>query len=349
MSMSQENALKYIDKDAVLCCRTEKGKVIDAGDLEDPMLFDEMVDMGLLEIPSDTLKIGNVLGATLKETSEGLTALTPALVDNIQEIKKEEDKKDLSSSEKEEVKKVKPQVSNKVQSNNLASSMVKIHIGEGKDIDLEFPLNAFSNQSNIPDYAQESPLNAVEEEIEDEKSDKKAKIKTLKREYVKVDEVKLSDETKFDGKTLYINEDSIKKAIDSENLVVDLKVDIITKDRYSEYSNTIMDVQPIAVKKEGEIGSGITRIVDGAVIVVTGTDERGVQIGEFGSSEGEMDRNMLFDRAGSPDFGDILIKINVTIKEGTNMERPGPMAAHKATDIITQEIRDQLKLLDDSY
>jgi D-proline reductase (dithiol) PrdA len=31
------------------------------------------------------------------------------------------------------------------------------------------------------------------------------------------------------------------------------------------------------------------------------------------------------------------------IKENTNMERPGPLAAHKATDYITQEIRDALK------
>ena len=30
------------------------------------------------------------------------------------------------------------------------------------------------------------------------------------------------------------------------------------------------------------------------------------------------------------------------------MERPGPLAAHTATDVITQEIREALKKVDDS-
>ena len=47
-----------------------------------------------------------------------------------------------------------------------------------------------------------------------------------------------------------------------------------------------MDVQPIAVKEEGEIGHGVTRELKGVVMVLTGTDANGVQIGEFGSSEG---------------------------------------------------------------
>ncbi len=56
-----------------------------------------------------------------------------------------------------------------------------------------------------------------------------------------------------------------------------MKIDIITPDRYNEFSNTIMDVQPIATKEEGELGGeGITRVLDGGVVMlVTGTDEAG--------------------------------------------------------------------------
>ena len=54
------------------------------------------------------------------------------------------------------------------------------------------------------------------------------------------------------------------------------------------------------------------------------------------------------DVPGAPDKGEIFIKTEVIIKEGTNMERPGPLAAHTATDVITQEIREALKKLDDS-
>ena len=86
----------------------------------------------------------------------------------------------------------------------------------------------------------------------------------------------------------------------------------------------------------------------GVVVVVTGTDANGVQIGEFGSSEGILEENIMWGRPGSPEKGEIFIKTEVIIKEGTNMERPGPLAAHTATDVITQEIREALKKLDES-
>ncbi|GKT30753.1 D-proline reductase proprotein PrdA, partial [Aduncisulcus paluster] len=51
----------------------------------------------------------------------------------------------------------------------------------------------------------------------------------------------------------------------------------------------------------------------------------------------------MWGRPGAPDKGDIFIKTEVVIKEHTNMERPGPLAAHKVSDYITQEIREALK------
>jgi D-proline reductase (dithiol) PrdA len=127
-----------------------------------------------------------------------------------------------------------------------------------------------------------------------------------------------------------------------------MKLEIITPDKYNTYSETIMDIQPIATKEEGELGEGITRVIDGVIVMVTGTDENGVQIGEFGSSEGDLDKNIMWGRPGAPDKGDIFIKTQVTVKAGMNMERPGPLAAHMATDVITQEIREALKNADDS-
>jgi len=78
-----------------------------------------------------------------------------------------------------------------------------------------------------------------------------------------------------------------------------------------------------------------------------GTDEGGVQIGEFGSSEGYLDENIMWGRPGCPDKGEIFIKGNIVVQEKTNMERRGPMAAHTAFDIITQEIREALKKVED--
>ena len=174
-------------------------------------------------------------------------------------------------------------------------------------------------------------------------------IRSLTRKHFNITEVKRGPETKIEGTTLYIREGIEQECIDSEELVYDLKIDIITPEDYHTYSETIMDVQPIATKEgDDELGAGVTRVLDGVVMVVTGTDANGVQIGEFGSSEGYLDENIMWGRPGAPEKGEIFIKTQVTVKEGTNMERPGPLAAHSATDVITQEIRVALKKLDES-
>lgn len=356
MSLSKEMAEKHKNDPAVLCCRAEAGTVLSEHNLEDPALFDEMVDMGILELPEDTLTIGQVMGATLNTTADSLTALTPANTDDYSEVV-EEESEEAETAETETASANQANAALNTQAGNavapkLGNGVVKIHIGEGKNINLEIPLSAAANGASAVSQGDSNLLVANPSEVDGsaaEVSEADVKKNLLKREIVKINEVKLGDETKVENGVITIDESLVKKAIGSEKLVMDMKLDIITPDKYGEYSNTIMDVQPIATKLEGaEIGEGTTRLIEGAVIVVTGTDENGVQIGEFGSSEGEMDRNILFNRPGSPDDGDILIKTDVTIKAGTNMERPGPMAAHRATDIITQEIRNALKDLDES-
>ena len=123
-----------------------------------------------------------------------------------------------------------------------------------------------------------------------------------------------------------------------------MKIEVITPDLYHTYSETVMDIQPIATKEdEWALGEGVTRVLDGAVTVVTGTTDEGIQIGEFGSSEGYLDENMMWNRPGAVDKGEIMIKYFVTIKNGKNMERPGPIAAHSAVDYVTAEIRNAMK------
>lgn len=87
----------------------------------------------------------------------------------------------------------------------------------------------------------------------------------------------------------------------TQHLVKSIKFEIITPDKYNTYSETIVvDVQPIATKESGKLGEGVTRVLDGVVMVVTGIDENHVQTGEFGSSEGEMNKNIMFGRPGQP-------------------------------------------------
>ena len=344
MSITVETAQAHANDPAVTCCRFEAGTVVEPANLEDPAIFPDLVESGLLVLPENTLTIGQVLGAKLTATCDALTALTP------------ENAEGFSAGEEEVVEEAPvaeaaPAPVAPVAAPAVAGGVFKLHIGEGKDINLEIPLGAMGGAAApaavAPVAVAEAAVPAVEEAKKEEKT---TLIRSLTKKHFKIDKVVFGEETKIEGTTLTLRtpEDLCKEAVDTEELVYDMKLDIITPDRYNEYSEAILDIQPIATKEEGELGEGITRTIDGVVMVLSGTDANGVQIGEFGSSEGEMSTTMMWGRPGAADKGEIFIKGEVTIKEGTNMERPGPLAAHKAFDHITQEIREALKKADES-
>lgn len=327
MSITAETAKEHAKDPAVLCCRAEEGIIIGPENLEDPAIFDDLVDSGLLNLDG-VLTIEEILGAKLTKTCDSLTPVTRDVIDAIQTVA--EEKNEASA---EVVAPVAPVAS------KANGGVLKIHIGEGKDIQIELPMNAGAGTAK----AVEIPAGAEVKEQEPKL------IRSLTRKHFKITEVKRGPETKIEGTTLYIREGIEEEAVASQELVNSLKIDVITPAEYHTYSETIMDVQPIATKDgDDEIGSGATRVLDGVVMMVTGTDANGVQIGEFGSSEGYLDENIMWGRPGAPEEGEIFIKTEVVIKEGTNMERPGPLAAHTATDMITQEIRTALKKLDES-
>lgn len=334
MSITAETAKEHAKDPAVLCCRAEEGITIGPENLEDPAIFDDLVDSGLLNLDG-VLTIEEILGAKLTKTCDSLTPVTRDVIDAIQKV--EEEKEEAPA---EEAPAAAPVAAPAAKGN---SGVLKIHIGEGKDIHIELPMGVGSGAARAIEVPTGAEVAAPAKEQEPKL------IRSLVRKHFKITEVKRGPETKIEGTTLYIREGIEQEAADSQELVHSLKIDIITPDQYHTYSETIMDVQPIATKDgEDEVGSGATRVLDGVVMMVTGTDANGVQIGEFGSSEGYLDENIMWGRPGAPEEGEIFIKTEVVIKEGTNMERPGPLAAHTATDVITQEIRTALKKLDES-
>lgn len=337
MSISAEYALEHKNDPAVLCCRAEAGVVLSEHNLEDPAIFDDLVESGLLKLDG-AVTIGQAMGATLTKTADSLTPLTPDLLEGMKEVEEEAPAAEEAA----------PVAAAPVAAAPAAvhGGVLKIHIDEGKGIDLELPIGAFVAAGTAGAVVPATVAGAAapaEEEVEEKV------IRTLTRKHFKITEVKRGPETKIEGTTLYIREGIEKECVDSQELVHDLKIDIITPAEYHTYSETIMDVQPIATKEGDDVlGAGVTRVLDGVVMMLTGTDDNGVQIGEFGSSEGILDENIMWGRPGCPEKGEIFIKTQMTIKEKTNMTRPGPLAAHHATDIITQEIRVALKKLDES-
>ncbi|MDR0880318.1 MAG: D-proline reductase (dithiol) proprotein PrdA [Clostridioides sp.] len=360
MSITVETAKAHENDPAVLCCRFEAGTILEPSNLEDPAIFPDLEDSGLLTIADDTLTIGQVLGGKLKVVVDALTPLTAATVDGFKAAVGEE-----AEESKEEVS-VEQEVAPVAPVASVAPVMgvapigggqsVRIHIGEGRDIDLEIPLGIATGMGIVAPQTTEAAVPAigmapaVESPAQVEEVAEAKLVRSLTKRHFKIEKVEFAEKTKIEGTTLFLrhSDELDKEATDSETLVKDFKLEIITPDKYSIYSETVMDIQPIATKEEGELGEGITRVLDGVVMVLTGTDENGVQIGEFGSSEGNMDTNIMWGRPGAADKGEIFIKGQVTIAAGTNMERKGPLAAHKAFDHITQEIREALKVADES-
>lgn len=342
MSITAETAKAHAHDPAVLCCRAEAGITIEPANLEDPAIFDDLVDSGLLSLDG-CLTIEEVLGAKLTKTCDSLCPLTADVLDGVKAPS-------APAEEEEEAAPEAPAAPAPVApAAPAAGGVLKIHIGEGKDIDLEIPVGALGAGgaaavpvpagAEVAAGAAAPAAEAGEEKV----------VRSLTRKHFKITEVKRGPETKIEGTTLYIREGIEADVIADQELVKDFHLEIITPENYHTYSETIMDVQPIATKEgDADLGTGVTRVLDGVVMMLTGTDEDGVQIGEFGSSEGYLDENIMWGRPGCPDKGEIFIKGNIVIQEKTNMERRGPMAAHTAFDIITQEIREVMKELDES-
>ena len=135
MSITAETAKAHANDPAVLCCRAEGGITIEAANLEDPAIFDELVDSGLLNLDG-CLTIGQVLGTKLTKTSDSLCPLT---VDNVEGFK------DVAEGEAEEAEEAAAPAATVDMNVQGAVTTVKrgnvfISIKEGKDIYLELPI-----------------------------------------------------------------------------------------------------------------------------------------------------------------------------------------------------------------
>lgn len=133
MSITAETAKAHANDPAVLCCRAEAGITIEPANLEDPAIFDELVDSGLLNLDG-CLTIAQVLGAKLTKTSDSLSPLTVDNVEGIQEVSEEEPEEAPAAEA--------PAVSTSVEGavTTVKSGKVVISIKEGKDIYLELPI-----------------------------------------------------------------------------------------------------------------------------------------------------------------------------------------------------------------
>ena len=328
MSITQETLKHHLKDPAIFCCRREKGTVIGAADLEDPGLFEDMIDAGLLTLSENALTIEQVLGSTLLTDVEALTPITKDVLDKVNQVEtvpvptatvKEEKERTMTSS-----------------TYVGGTDMIHVSIDKLEGLSLDIPVGlALAGGVQVP------PTVAVQEN-----KGEKHVIRKLIKKHIKIVDAEIGNTTSIKDGKITIDENIVKKAAAEDPLCVSLKLDVIRPEERHIYTETIMDVCPIATKIEGELGEGITKVADGVVFMLTGVDEDGVQVHEFGSSEGFLDEKMYFGHPGCADENDIIIRCHAVIKRLSGMTRPGPFAAHKCQDYIIQAIRDELKKYD---
>ncbi len=136
MSITAETAKAHAHDPAVLCCRAEAGITIEPANLEDPAIFDDLVDSGLLNLDG-CLTIEEVLGAKLTKTCDSLCPLTNDVLDGVKAptTPAEEAEEEAPAEEAAPAAPV-------ATAATVAGGTLKIHIGEGKDINLEIPVGA---------------------------------------------------------------------------------------------------------------------------------------------------------------------------------------------------------------
>lgn len=322
MSITKDTLQKHLTDPAVFCCRRAKGTVIGSDDLEDPTLFDDMVDAGLLTLSDDGLTIEEVLGSTLQKDVEALTPITKDVLDKV------------NPKSAKPVETVPAAAPAKAAAPEAApSGTIHLKIDKLEGLSLDIPAGTVLGASGVLPAAETG------------RGEKKV-IRTLLKKHIKITDVEISDHTAIKDGKIFIDGSIVDKAVKEDPLCVSMSLDVIYPDKRHVYTDTIMDVAPIATKVEGELGEGVTKVADGVVFMLTGVDEDGVQIHEFGSSEGFLDEKMYFGHPGCADEGDIIIRCHAVIKRLTGMTRPGPFAAHKCEDYIIQAVRNELKKYD---
>ena len=194
MSITKETLQKHLKDPAIFCCRREKGLVISAADLEDPGLFDDMQEAGLLTLDPNGLMIEQVIGRTLLQDVEALTPITREVIDKVNET-------EGSAAPKKEEKPSK-KAENVECTSKRGDGMIRIEIGKAEKFEgLKLEVLVFSAQASAPCSAKEAA---------EEKTGEKKVIRQLVKKHIKIKDVKIGDRTEIkDGVITSVDRKSV--------------------------------------------------------------------------------------------------------------------------------------------
>ncbi|SDY62769.1 D-proline reductase (dithiol) PrdA/D-proline reductase (dithiol) PrdD [Tindallia californiensis] len=161
-----------------------------------------------------------------------------------------------------------------------------------------------------------------------------------------INQVTMGGQTKIENQKLSITMPNFDKKMSNYEQIKDIQLEIIEPKKHDRWTNSIMDIIPISTKVLGNLGEGTTHTLTGVYVMLTGVDEAGQQVAEFGSSEGTLKEKLVLNKAGTPSEGDYIISFNVTLKEKQGTNRAAILQAHRCCDDFIQEIRNLLKKAD---
>jgi hypothetical protein len=174
-------------------------------------------------------------------------------------------------------------------------------------------------------------------------------LRRLTRKIFHIKEVKFGESTGVSRGVLTIREGIEKSILAGEPRLKDMKINIIKPGEHDFFVNSNLDYSPIACKVRGELGEGVTHLLEGVTVMLTGVDDKsGFQPSNIGSSEGILQDQVVLDRAGTPKATDIILHIDFIFEEGEGRTADGIMAAHRASDMVIQEIRQKMQTIDDT-
>ncbi|MDD3225601.1 MAG: D-proline reductase (dithiol) proprotein PrdA, partial [Clostridium sp.] len=150
MSMSKESIKAHLNDPAIFCCQRKKGLLISEADLEDPTIFPDLEESGLLTLTSDGLKIVDVLGTTLIIDVEALTPITVDMLDGVKLDKLEE---------KEETVKGNTTIKQELGGND----MIHVSIDKLEGLSLDIPAGYFAQ--GVPSVSASAVEPVCEEKI----------------------------------------------------------------------------------------------------------------------------------------------------------------------------------------
>ncbi len=162
---------------------------------------------------------------------------------------------------------------------------------------------------------------------------------SLEKKVFTVKEVRKGNKTEISGGILYIGENLAKYSPYKSTAIKDFCLEIRKPGEGDCFVNSNLDFSPLVCKTRGKIGEGVTHLLKGVSLMLTGVEETGFQPCNIGSSQGILKDVVVFNKAGTPSSEDYLLHLDVIFKEGEARSAAALWEAHRLADGIAQEIR----------